>query len=311
MGSATAFALTALAGRLSSGSITTFTFAGNLEAVPLSLIGASYAVAAFPALSASAGKDHARFMEVLSSSARHIILWSMVSVGLIVVLRAYLVRVILGSGAFDWNATRLTAALLALFVIGLVAQGLVLLFSRALYAAKQSWRPLAYQVGGFVITVTAAVGLLMLSRTSPAFLNSLSALLRLSGVPGTSILLIALASTIGQVLLALCSLLALASVAPGLARLLARPLWQGALATVVGGVASYAVLSAMGGILPLTTLAAVFAQGLVGGLAGTLVAIVALYVLKNEEFADIVSAIRRLVSPRAVLPPVADEPIQP
>ena len=38
-------------------------------------------------------------------------------------LRAHLVRVILGSGAFDWEATRATAALLAILAVGLVAQG--------------------------------------------------------------------------------------------------------------------------------------------------------------------------------------------
>lgn len=311
MGSATTFALTVLAGGLATGSITTLTFAGNLEAVPLSLIGASYAVAAFPALSASAGKDHARFMDVLSSSARHIILWSMVSVGLIVVLRAYIVRVILGSGAFDWDATRITAALLALFVISLAAQGLVLLFSRALYAAKQSWRPLIYQIGGFVLTIVIAVGLLSLSRTSPAFLNSLSVLFRVADVPGTSILLLALASTVGQILLAICSLIALRSVAPGLSRAMIRPVTEGLFAAIVGGFASYLVLSAMGGILPLTRLVTVFAQGLVGGLVGVLAVLVTLFLIKNQEFADIASAARRLLSPRAVLPPVGDEPIQP
>ncbi len=311
MGSATAFALTVLAARLSPGSISTFTLAGNLEAVPLSLIGASYAVAAFPALSASAGKDKKRFSEVLSSSARHIILWSVISVGLIVVMRAYLVRVILGSGAFDWNATRLTAALLAIFAIGLVAQGLVLLFSRALYAAKQSWRPLMYQVGGFVITVASAIGLMLWSHPAPAFLNWLASLLRLGGVSGTNILLLALASTIGQILLAACSLIALRSVASELACALWRPLWQGTLATVVGGVVAYIVLAALGGILPLTSLVTVFTHGLIGGLVGVAATLGTLYLLKNQEFLDIASAVHRLVSPRIILPPVADEPVQP
>lgn len=311
MGSATAFALTVLAARLSEGSISLFTLAGNLEAVPLSLIGASYAVAAFPALSASAGKDQARFTEVLVGSARHIILWSTVSVGLIVVLRAYLVRVILGSGAFDWNATRLTAALLAILAIGLVAQGLVLLFSRALYAAKQSWRPLAYQVGGFVITVSLAAGLMHWSHGAASTLAVLASLFRISNVPGTTILLIALAATVGQIALALCSLIALRAASPGLARALARPLGQGIVAAVIGGVASYAALSAMGGILPLTTLAAVFVHGLVGGIAGISAVLVTLSFAKNQEFADISAAVRRLVSPRVVLAPSGEEPVQP
>ena len=149
VGSFTALALTALASRIGTGAISVFTFASNLEAVPLALIGSSYAVAAFPALSeASAQEKLGDFIRILSSSARHIILWSIVALGLIVVLRAHIVRVVLGTGAFDWNATRLTAALFAVLAVGLVAQGLVILFSRALYAARQSWRPLFYQLAG-------------------------------------------------------------------------------------------------------------------------------------------------------------------
>lgn len=310
MGSLTAFALTALAGKLSAGSISIFTLAGNLEAVPVSLIGASYAVAAFPALSASAGKDPEKFNEVLSSSARHIILWSVVLIGLVVVLRAYLVRVILGSGAFDWDATRLTAAILAIFAIGLVAQGLILLFSRALYAAKQSWRPLLYQVGGFLITVGTAAGLLHWSHGADSTLQMLAALFRVQNVPGMQVLLLALASTLGQVVLAIASVIALRGVAPRLARSLLRPLAEGALATIVGGAAAYGLLTITGGIAPLTTLLSVFLQGLAAGLLGLFASSLVLWLLKNAEFLEMYTAVKRRVSARSALPALAEEPVQ-
>lgn len=311
MSSITALTLTALAARFASGSISIFTLAGNLEAVPLSLIGATYAVAAFPALSETAGKDTGKFTGILSSAARQIIVWSMVALGLIVVLRAYIVRVILGSGAFDWNATRLTAALLAVFAVGLVAQGLVLLFSRALYAAKQSWRPLLYQIGGFVITIAAAVGLVLESRAGAVSLTTLSALFRLSGVPGTEILLLALGATLGQIALAIASIIALRSVAPGLASTLLRPFLESFAAAVFGGVAAYLVLLLTGGILPLTTSVAVFTHGLLAGIVGSIAALATLAVLNNEEFGEIYTAIRRKVSPKEVLAPSAAEPVQP
>jgi putative peptidoglycan lipid II flippase len=311
MSSITALTLTAIAARFASGSISIFTLALNLEAVPLSLIGGTYAVAAFPALSASAGKDPGRFTGVLSSAARQIILWSIACIGLIVVLRAYIVRVILGSGAFDWNATRLTAALLAIFAVGLVAQGLILLFSRALYAAKQSWRPLLYQVGGFVITIASAIGLILYSRAAPGVLDALGTLFRLSGVSDTIILLLAAASTIGQIALAIASVIALRSVAPGLAKTLTRPLYEGALAALAGGAAAYAVLYFAGGIEPLTTLVAVFTHGLAAGMVGVIAVLAVLALLKNEEFGEIAAAVHRRVSPSAVLAPSAEEPVQP
>ncbi|MGH7175551.1 MAG: lipid II flippase MurJ, partial [Minisyncoccia bacterium] len=295
--------LTALAARLSEGSVSVFTLAGNLENVPLSLIGGSYAVAAFPALSKHAADNRPEFERVLSGSARHIILWSTVFIGLVVVLRAYIVRVILGSGAFDWSATRLTAALLALFVVGLAAQGLVLLFSRALYAAKQSWRPFAYQLGAAIFTALIAV--FFLSSAAQPFAVWLAGFLRVGDLTDTLVLTLAFAATLGEVFLAAWSTIALKKVAPDLARSLLRPLAQGVAASVLAGAASYGVLWGLGGIAPLTTLGVVFFDGLIAGVIGLLVAGVALHLMKNEEFADIASAARRISA--KVLPPSAPE----
>lgn len=305
MGSATALMLTALASRIETGAISVFTFASNLQAVPLALIGSSYAIAAFPALSEAASPERrSEFTQILSASARHVILWSIVALGLIAVLRAHVVRVVLGTGAFDWNATRLTAALLAILAIGLVAQGLVLLFSRALYAARQSWRPLLYQVAGGALTIVLALWFLSLPRET--LLIPLSNLLKVGDIGGTTILLVALAATLGQLFLALLSLIALMSVSPGLVRTLSRPFADGTIAALAGGAAAYAVLIFEGGIAPLTTLAAVFTQGLVAGIVGLTASALALYIMENEEFRIVMNALARLVrrsDTPTILPP--------
>ena len=265
-------------------------------------------MAAFPALSeASRKKGSEDFTRILSAGSRHVILWSVISLGLIAVLRAHIVRVIFGTGAFDWDATRLTAALLAILTAGLVAQGLILLFSRGLYAARQSWRPLAYQIVGGMLTIGLALALLALPQTG--FLAMLERVLRVEGIPGSPILLVALASSVGQILLALCSLVALARIAPGLARGLARPLLHGTFAATLGGAAVYGVLALGGDIAPLTTLLAVFTEGLAAGLVGLMVAALTLWLLGNEEFADITFALRRLAGAKSALSPSADEPV--
>ncbi|MFA6502710.1 MAG: lipid II flippase MurJ [Candidatus Paceibacterota bacterium] len=310
MGSVTALVLTSLASTVGVGAVSVFTFASNLAAVPLALIGASYSVAAFPALSeASALERREEFTRILSASARHIILWSVVSLGLIAVLRAHIVRVILGTGAFDWDATRITAALLAILAVGLVAQGLVLLFSRALYAVRQSWRPLVYQFLGGAVTVLLA--LYFLSMRDTGLQTSLAAVLKVGDVSGTAVLLIALAATLGQIFLALLSLIALRSTSPGLGGMLTRSLIDGAVAAFAGGVATYAVLAFEGGIAPLTTLAAVFTQGFIAGIVGLTAAALALFFIENEEFRIVANAVMRLVSLRerkaVVLAPSAEE----
>jgi len=314
MGSVTALILTALASRVGTGAISVFTFASNLEAVPLALIGSSYAVAAFPALSeASSVERRGEFTQILSASARHVILWSVVSLGLIAVLRAHIVRVILGTGAFDWNATRLTAALLVILTVSLVAQGLVLLFSRALYAVRQSWRPLLYQVTGGALTVLLAV--VFLAQPAQRLLIPLADFLKVGDIGGTTILLVALAATLGQIFLAALSLIALRGVSPELARTLSRPVFDGAIAAVAGGAAAYVVLVLEGGIAPLTSLVSVFTQGFIAGIVGLVASALALYFVENEEFRIVVNALSRLIHTRdaqsPVLPPSGEEPVQP
>jgi putative peptidoglycan lipid II flippase len=306
--------LTAMASRIGTGSVSVFTFAGNLEAVPLALIGSSYAVAAFPALSeALALKKHDEFVKILTTSARHIILWSIVALGLIAVLRAHIVRVILGTGAFDWNATRLTAALLVICVIGLVVDALELLFSRALYAARQSWRPLVYQLAGGALTIVLAVVFLALPQTG--MLASLAAFLKVGDVPGTAILLLALANILGQFFLVALSVLALRKIVPSFGNTLVRPIIDGSIAALAGGAAAYGVLVLEGGIAPLTSLMSVFTQGFIAGMVGLTASALALFLTENEEFRIVVQALSRLLHAQGkeatVLVPSAEEPIQP
>ncbi len=304
MGSVILLALTAVASRLGSGAVSVFTFASNLESVPLGLIGASYAVAAFPALSETAAPEkRAAFTAILSAGARHVILWSLVSLGLIAVLRAYLVRVILGTGAFDWDATRLTAALLVVLAVGLVAQGLILLFSRALYAIKQSWRPLLYQVLTGVLTLVCAGVLLVLPPAE--FLAPLAAFLKVGDVSGTTVLVVAVASTLGQLFLMVLSLVALKRAAPTLTRTLLEPTLHGGAAALMGGMAAYGALALLGELAPLTTLFTVFIDGLIGGIVGLLASAATLYLLENEEFRIVTGALKRLTHHQDSAPPLS------
>ncbi|HEX8947199.1 MAG TPA: lipid II flippase MurJ [Candidatus Paceibacterota bacterium] len=302
VGSAVGFAITILAARAGHGIISVFTFATNLEAVPLALIGSSYAVAAFPVLAELSGKgEKEEFTKVLSAAARHLVLWSIIAFGLAIVLRAHLVRVVLGTGRFNWDDTRLTAATFAILIIALAAQGLILLLSRALYAAKQSWRPLIYQlIGGAVSVVVAAAGLYYLHRATDT-LSLFGTIFRVGDVTGNIVLVFAVAVVLGQLVTAGFLLLAMRSVAPGFNRSLARPFAEGVIATFLGSVAAYATLSVMGNIEPLTSLVAVLTHGFVAGIVGLVVVASALALFGNEEFRDMRAALHRFAKAR-ILP---------
>ncbi len=279
--------ITALAARVGSGAISVFTFGTNLESVPLMLIGSSYAIAAFPILSELAGKkQHAEFTKTLSASTRHIIVWSLIIAGIVIVLRAHIVRVILGSGHFNWNDTRLVAAVLAILVVALAAQGLVLLLSRALYAIQYSWRPLLYQLIGAVVSIAIAGGGLWYLHRAPALLLALSTLFRVHNVSGNIVLIFALAIAVGQIVIALLLLASFHRIAVGFNRSLIRPFLHGLLAALIAGYSIRIFLSFAGTLASLTTLAMVFTQGVLAGIIGLIVAGGTLALLRNAEFRD-------------------------
>jgi putative peptidoglycan lipid II flippase len=303
MSSVITLLLISLASRTSSGGVSVYTLAGNLEAVPLSLIGASYATAAFPVMAEHMGAMRLKeFKETLTAAARHIIFWSAVITVLTIVMRAYIVRVILGTGAFDWNDTRLTAAVLAILVVGLMAQGLILLAARAFYAAQKSWNPLLVQLADCGVSVATAWELVRLASAHPELRYFFESLFRVGDVPGTSILFIALGATIGQVLLGIVALITLRTVAKGVAGQLVRPMFEGFGAAILGGAASYGVLTFMGTLAPLTRLSTVFFEGLVAGLVGLAVAAAILSLLENQEFRDLIDALKRITSTKALQP---------
>ncbi len=302
-GALTTLLLTMLASRTAEGAVSVFTLAGNLEAVPLALIGASYATAAFPVLSEEAsGKRDEAFKATLTAAGRHLIFWSSVVAVLAIVLRAHLVRVIYGTGAFDWDATRLTSALLGILVIGLAAQGIVLLASRAFYAARRSWNPLIIQAAGLVVSVAGALGMLLLADAIPTVRFFVDALLRIDDLASGRVVFIALGATLGQLFMGVLALVTLGQIAPGVAKSLMRPLFEGAAAGIVGGSAAYGVLALLGNIAPLSTLGSVFTQGLLAGMVGLAVSASVLILLENREFRDLYESLKKIRFSKALEP---------
>lgn len=295
MASLISLALISLASRVSEGAVSVYTLASNLATVPLSLIGASYATAAFPALARAhqAGNWDA-YKTTLTTAARHIIFWTSVITVLAIVLRAYLVRILYGTGAFDWNDTRLTAAVFAILIVGLLAHCLILLIARAFYAAGKSWNPLMVQLADFGVSVFTAWLLLKIANTFPLIRYFFEALFRVSDVSGTDVLLIAVGAVIGQLLMLVVALLTLKQVARGVAGSLTRPMGEGFAAAILGGAAAYGVLSYLGTLAPLTSLPSVFIDGVVSGIVGLIVSGCILLLLENQEFRDLLSSLRKM-----------------
>ena len=293
-----------IAGLLAPGSIAVFTFAFNLQAVPLAVIGASYSVAAFPTLARMASEgDMASFVLQVVSASRHILFWSMPAIALMIVLRAHIVRVILGSGAFDWTDTRLTAASFALFSLALVASALSLLIIRAYYAAGRSYLPLVVSVGSAVGAVGSV--LLLFANGMDGVGLFLESLLRVEDVPGTVMLILPLTSSLAAILGAIAFVSFFEAHFGGFVQGISRIFWESLTAAGIAGSLAYATLAYLGGIGPATTLALVVFHGIVAGLAGLAGSAMVYWFFGSPEFYEAVAAFKR--RPHVVAPVASTE----
>jgi len=276
-----------------TGSVAVISFGFNLQSVPLSIIGVSYASALFPALALlfSSGKLEKFSFEVWTA-IRHIIFWITPAIALIVVLRAHMVRVILGSGAFGWDETRLTAAVFAIFALSLIAQGAILVFSRAYYAAGRSIEPIAINVLSAIfagVIAFAGVGWFQQATVSRFFLEDL---FRISNVPGSEVIMIAVAYT-GVLLVTSVVFAVVFSVRFGFEKRTLQTIFHSFSASVLGAITTYGVLQLFAPVLQVDTFLGIFIQGAVAGVFGILVWSGALMLLKNPEFSEALLVLRR------------------
>jgi len=293
-----------LASVMAAGSVSVFQFAFNLQSVPLAIIGMSYSVAAFPTLSYLYSKqDQAGFNLQLLNAFRHIIFWSVPIIGLVIVLRAQVVRVLLGSGAFDWSDTRLTAAILAIFVISLSAQAVLLLLIRAFYAGGRTLMPLLVALGGGAVSILLALLLQSFYFEHSTLQIYLNDLLRLKGVHGTEVLVLALAFAAGQfvqlIILLLISIKTFSINYWSLFRLFG----QACVASLAGGISAYITLAFVVDGINQETFIGIFLQGLVAGIVG-LIAIVLIYLLfDSSELAEIHRSFKTKILKKNILAP--------
>lgn len=273
---------------MTAGSVSVFQFAFNLQSVPLVIIGMSYSVAAFPVLADYfAKKDHLAFNAQVLTALRHMVFWSLPIIALVIVLRAQIVRVVLGSGSFDWNDTRLTAAVLALFIIGLTAQSVLLLIVRTFYAGGKTKIPLLVAMGGASVSIVFAFVSLKLINLYPELKSIFEVALRLEGVPGTEVLVLALAFVLG-VLVEMFILLYMASKVFGLElKCISGQFTEALIASFAAASAAYGTLIFIVEGIDQNTFIGILLQGLVAGVIGAIACAGTYHLLGSKELKEI------------------------
>lgn len=296
--------LTSLASLMSVGSISVFNLSLNLQSVPISIIGVSYSTALFPTLSSFAtNKDYNSFKLSIATAIRHIVFWSWPIIILFIVLRAQIVRTILGSGSFSWSDTRLTAASLAIFVISALAQSLILLFVRGYYSNGNTKKPL------YINFVFAGLGVLFaflamkLFANFPLFRFFVESLFKVSDLKGTEVLMLPLGFVSAQILNIIVLWLSFEKDFKGISKGLFIPFFQSFSASIIMGFVTYLGLNLFGPIFGLTTVLGVFLQGFLSGILGIIVGIIILKLLKNKEIEEIWATLHKKIWKTKVIVP--------
>lgn len=292
---------------MTAGSVSVFQFAFNLQSVPLAIIGMSYSVAAFPVLAdLFAKQDHKTFNLQVVTALRHILFWSLPIIALVIVLRAQIVRVVLGSGEFDWSDTRLTAAVLSLFIIALTAQSMLLLLVRTFYAGGKTRTPLLVALAGAAVSIGSAFVGLRIIAVFPECKVFLESLFRLDGVLGTEVLVLALAFVLG-VLVEMGVLLALSIREFNLE---VTHFWgqlaEAVLAALTAALIAYVTLIFLVDGINQDSFVGIMLQGVIAGLMGALGALGTYYILGSRELSEIYRSCHSKIFKTNVIAPQQD-----
>jgi putative peptidoglycan lipid II flippase len=297
------FFLIALAGTLTGGAISIFNFSWNLQSVPLSIIGVSYSLAAFPVLTRlfSSG-DTKKFVEQMVVSTKHILFWSIPAMTLFIVLRAQIVRVILGSGHFTWSDTRLTAAALAIFTLSLIPQSLTTLFVRAYYSRGDTRKPLLMNMFSAFCIVTLSYILVKVFTHVDYFRYFIENLFRVDDVPGSVVLMLPLGFSLGAFVNMVLHWVAFNKEFKSYTPSIVRPLFQILSSSIIMGGVTYWFLGVFSLRFGEETFIGVFLQGFLAGCIGIVVGMLLLKLMGNKELTIIARTLQHKIWKAKVIP---------
>ena len=278
--------MTAFASVISIGSITIFNYANDIQQFSIGLIGGSFAVAAFPALSKFfAEQNISQFQKAFGVTFRHILFLVAPVVVFTFLLRAQIVRLIYGAGdLFTWNDTRLTAAALGIFAFGVLFQAFIPFLTRAFFSMHNTKTPAIISVSSIALNIALAFWFLDILASPNMLTDFLVAMLKLQGIQDIRVLALPLALVVSGVFQAkLLSLLLVKHMREVFQKELYMSVGKTVFATAVLGLVTYAILQAYGGVFELTTYKEVLGQFVLASLGGSIAFVATAFLARSPE----------------------------
>lgn len=277
--------ITAIASTLVAGSIAIFNLSYNLQYVPIGIIGISFATAVFPRLAKSfAEKDKEQFSFNFSSVFSQILFLVLPITALLFLLRAQIVRIILGTGQFGWVDTRLTAAALGIFSFGIFSQSLIPLISRAFYSVHNTKTPVLISLWSIVINILASFFFVWVLNNGNWFSNFISQVLRLGGINNFSVLALPIAFSLAGIFNFAVLLKAFdKKIKYWQPKMILNSLWKIIFACILMAVTTYALLQILNLIFNTRTFVGIFIQSTLAVLGGIIIYFISSLLLKSPE----------------------------
>lgn len=188
-----------LASTLITGSVAILKFSADLQNLPIGLFGLTVAAAALPTLSTEwSEKKVEDFKKTFLNSLFQMLFLAVPISVLLAVLRIPVVRLVLGSGLFDWPATVATATTLSYFAIGVFAQAGFVMVTRAFYAMHDTMTTLKVALVSLVFHIILAAYLIfVVAKGEPIPVAYLGLATSISGIFSFVILFALLARRLG------------------------------------------------------------------------------------------------------------------
>ena len=152
---------TNIASTLAAGSVAVVNLAQNFQALPVSLIGVAFSLAAFPALAtAYADGDRGAFTRTLVTNLLSIGGLTIAAAAGLYVVGGFAVALLFGGGRFDDDAVARTALVLGAFAVSVPFESVGHLLSRAIYATRHTLLQVVASLVGFAVMLVATPALL-------------------------------------------------------------------------------------------------------------------------------------------------------
>lgn len=278
-------AITAIASTLAAGSISVFNWANNLSMIAVNAVAVSVTTAAFPAMSmAYLREEKEDFLKKFSGIFRQMVFVTTPLALLLLILRAQIVRIVLGAGKFDWSDTRLTTACLGIFAFNLIAPQLILFLSKTFYAAHNTKTPAIISGASVVFNIVLSLFLVWLINFSSGFSSFLQHLLRLEGIKDIGVVGLAIAFSVTGVLQSALLLYMFYKKFPKLKiKEIFDSLRNVVIASIIMTLVALVARQVVGSILSLQTFWSVFFQLVFTGVAAITAYVLTSFMLKSTE----------------------------